>query len=114
MEYRKALNRLCKWRTVLAGWQLGTRPTRDPECAALRDHRDSTLVMRAELSGLVNLLIDKGAFSRTEFEQQVAFEAMVLSSMYEGVFPGMKATDEGIAMELPLASQTMERLNFKR
>ena len=34
----RALNVLAKWRTLLAGWQLGTRPKGDPECDAVSDH----------------------------------------------------------------------------
>jgi hypothetical protein len=31
------LNRLCKWRAILAGRHLGTRPDTDPQCQAMRD-----------------------------------------------------------------------------
>lgn len=34
------LNVVCKWRSLFAGWQLGTRPKGDPESDAVRDHRE--------------------------------------------------------------------------
>src|SRR5205809_59165 len=49
-KWYAALNRLTKWRSVFAGWQLGTRPLGDPECDAVRDHREVTILMRAELT----------------------------------------------------------------
>ena len=42
----RMFNRLCKWRTVLTGWQLGTRAKGDPEGDAVRDHREVTLLLR--------------------------------------------------------------------
>jgi hypothetical protein len=39
-----ALNRIAKWRTILAGWQLGTKPKGDPTCDAVRDHREATIM----------------------------------------------------------------------
>ena len=39
----EACNRLTKWRSVFAGWQLGTRAKGDPECDAVRDHREVTI-----------------------------------------------------------------------
>ncbi len=33
----RSLNRLAKWRLVLAGWQLGAVDEHGPECAAVRD-----------------------------------------------------------------------------
>ena len=59
----RAMNRLAKWRSVFAGWQLGTRQIGDPESDAVRDHREVTLLLRAEQSALVLLLIEKGIFT---------------------------------------------------
>lgn len=60
MDVNRILQKLCKWRSVFAGWQLGTRPDTDAECQAVRDHREVTMLMRAELSALTALLIEKG------------------------------------------------------
>ncbi|MEN6535462.1 MAG: hypothetical protein ABFD89_17495 [Bryobacteraceae bacterium] len=71
-ECRAAVERLCKWRTILAGWQLGTRPKSDRETQAIRDHRDATSVERAESKTLVNLLVKKRAITLDEFRAELA------------------------------------------
>lgn len=107
-DMNRALNRLCKWRTILAGWQLGTRPDTDPETQAVRDHRDATLILRAEVSALVALLVDKGVFTPHEFEKQVAEEADYHSKQLEEQFPGAKATDSGMDIDLQRAIAWMK------
>jgi hypothetical protein len=101
------LNRLAKWRSVFAGWQLGTRPDTDPECQAVRDHREATILLRAEASALIGLLIRKGVLTAEEFTAQLDDEADTLSAAYERQFPGMRATDSGIQYDLPEALATM-------
>lgn len=94
-----ALNRLCKWRAIFAGWQLGTRKKGDPECDAVRDHREVTIVMRAEITAVTQLLIAKGVFTLEEFDAQVITEAGYLERAYENIFPGVKATDAGLVLD---------------
>ena len=89
-------NRLTKWRSVFAGWQLGTRLQDDPECKAVKDHREVTILLRAEVSAQTKLFIDKGIFTLEEFQQALIEEAELLNKDYEKRFPGMKATDIGI------------------
>lgn len=101
-----ALNRLAKWRTVFAGWQLGTRSMSDPEAQAVRDHREVTMLMRAELNALVGLLVEKGVFSIQEFTERLDSEAEYLSKQYEQKFPGAKATDIGMDLDLAVFSKT--------
>lgn len=107
-ESMRMLNRLAKWRSVFAGWQLGTRPKGDPECDAVRDHREVSIIMRAEMNALTALLIAKGVFTVDEYNAQVAGEADWLSLSYERHFPGMKATDAGISMDPHVAKETMK------
>ena len=102
------LNILTKWRSVFAGWQLGTRSKEDPECQAVRDHREVTILMRTELNALLGLLIKKGVFTREEFQQQMMEEADALNKMYEEKFPGMRAVANGIVYDIPMASETMK------
>jgi hypothetical protein len=109
----KALNKLTKWRSIFAGWQLGTRPKGEPESDAVRDHREVTVLMRAELNALVTLLIKNGTFSREEWLRCLANEADLLSKAYEMKFPGMHATEDGIEMDVRQAQETMRRMNFK-
>ncbi|MDE2105966.1 MAG: hypothetical protein KGL39_52575 [Patescibacteria group bacterium] len=93
------LQRLCKWRAHFAGWQLGTRLKGDPECDAVRDHREATLALRAEVSALSKLLIDKGVFTAGEFMESIEEEARLLEQDLQVRFPGVKATDEGLVYD---------------
>ena len=104
----EALNRLCKWRSVFAGWQLGTRTDTDPEARAVRDHREVTILLRAEVSALVALLIEKGVFTVEEFNQQCIVEAEHLERAYEKKFPGFKATDSGMLGDVATLRETMK------
>lgn len=108
MTDRPNLNRLAKWRALLAGWQLGTRPKGDPESDAVRDHREATLVHRAELSALAALLIDKGVFTGDEFAAAVEREADLLCTQMEARFPGIRATDHGLELDPAQAVETMK------
>ena len=107
-KMHKSLNRLTKWRSVFAGWQLGTRPTGDPECDAIRDHREVTILLRAEVTTLTKLLMDKGVFTQEEHAKELTAEAELLSKDYESKFPGMKATDIGIEYDVQVAAKTMK------
>lgn len=108
LTLRAALERLAKWRSVFAGWQLGTRSKDDPECQAVRDHREVTMLLRAEVSALTQLLIDKKVFTLDELQEQTEEEAECLSKRYEMKFPGMKATDFGIRYDTKIAAETMK------
>jgi hypothetical protein len=65
--YMAALNRLCKWRAIFAGWQLGTRAKGDPESDAVRDHREVTILimLHGEQGGASVWLTDDGRYSLT-------------------------------------------------
>jgi hypothetical protein len=106
------LNKLCKWRSVFAGWQLGTRPESDGPTKAVRDHREVTMLLRAEVSALAGLLIKKGVFTPHEFEAQLGEEAAALDAMYERKFPGFSTSLNGVEMKLPEVKATMARLGF--
>lgn len=102
-----ALNRLAKWRTVFAGWQLGTRAKGDPESDAVRDHREVSMLMRCELNALAGLLIANGLFTAEEWTAALEAEAAQLSKDYERKFPGFKAVDDGITIDIAIARDTM-------
>lgn len=103
-----ALNRLCKWRVLLTGWQLGTREKGDPEGDAVRDHREATLIHRAELSALTTLLIQKGVFTAEEFHAQLEKDADLCSERLSARFPGIRATDVGLEFNPAVAKETMK------
>jgi hypothetical protein len=104
---RKKLNRLAKWRTVFAGWQLGTRAKGDPEADAVRDHRESSILLRVEVTALTRILLEKGIVSHEELDRIVGEEADHLAAMYERRFPGIRADDDGLVMD-SRAPETMK------
>lgn len=104
----KALNRLAKWRTVFAGWQLGTRAKGDPESDAVRDHRELSIMLRAENNALLRVLVDKGLVSVDEYHLALTKEAEQLNVDYQRRFPGFQATDDGLVMNIALARDTMQ------
>ncbi len=104
----RTLNRLAKWRSVFAGWQLGTRLDTDPVSQAVRDHREVTILLCAETNALTACLIEAGIFTSRDFTEQLILEAEALDAMYERKFPGMTSTDAGISMKLPEAAATMK------
>lgn len=101
------IERLGMWRTVFAGWQLGTRAKGDPESDAVRDHREATMMMRAEMNALSVLLIRKNVFTAEELTAQVHEECKHLCQQYERKFPGFKATDYGMEINTTIAKDTM-------
>lgn len=106
--FKEALNRLCKWRMVFASWQLGTREKSDPECQAVRDHREATILLRVEVTALSRLLYEKGIVTQDDLYRTFAEEAEHLNLMFEQRFPGIKATNDGIVLSFPEARETMK------
>jgi len=106
-KLRKAFNILAKWRSVFAGWQLGTRQKGDPECDAVRDHREVTMLLRAEVSGITRILLEKKIVTVDELQDIFSEEALALSKLYEDKFPGCKATELGIQIDPTKAEPTM-------
>ena len=106
MTAAEALNRLCKWRTVLTGWHLGSQSSDTPGVPAMRDLQDFRLVVRAEVSALVTLLVETGVFSADEYETALALEAEILERKLQESFPGYRAIDGGIVITPDVAKET--------
>lgn len=102
-----AVQRLAKWRTLFAGWQLGTRAKGDPEGDAVRDHREVTILLRAEMSALLGLLVEKNVITFEEFGAALEREADLLSADYARRFPGIRAADHGLEFVPHIAADTM-------
>jgi len=107
-----ALEKLTKWRKFFASWQLGTRPASDGEYRAVTDQRELFILMRAELSALTNLLIQKGVITLQEYEDSVELEAKQLDHAYEETYPGFRTSATGLHLKMPEALETMRRLGF--
>lgn len=104
----RALNRLAKWRTLFTGWQLGTRAKGDPEADAVRDHREATIILRAEVSALAAVLLDTGVIDHAAWLEALEREADLLSMAYEAKFPGVTASDNGLTMDPTRTSAWMK------
>lgn len=102
----RAMNRLCKWRSVFAGWQLGTRSNQDPEAQAVRDMREALLLLRVDVTALIALLFNKKILSEAEFLDQVAKECAYYEKELEKRFPGFRATDTGMDIDVTQAKDT--------
>lgn len=95
----RALNILTKWRVLFTGWQLGTRPKGDPEGDAVRDHREATILLRAEVTAFTGLLRAKGVFTDEEWLAALEREAKLLAEDYERRFPGVTASENGLKID---------------
>lgn len=95
----RALNILTKWRTLFTGWQLGTRPKGDPEGDAVRDHREVTILLRAENNAVLGLLLAKGVITEDEWLAQLEQEADHLAKAYSDRFPGVTAHEDGLTFD---------------
>lgn len=109
-RHERALNRLAKWRSVFASWQLGTRRSDDPECQAVRDARELLLMIRVEVNALTKCCFDKGVFTREQFLTQILDECEHTQQQLEQRFPGFTATDEGMSIDVAQAAATMKGL----
>lgn len=105
MAARDAMEILTKWRMVFAGWQLGTRPKGDAEADAVRDHREITLCLRAEVNAVTGLLIEKGIFTAEEFDAALEKEAELYSQDLSQRFRGMRASPTGIDVDLSVVQE---------
>lgn len=105
-DTHRALQRLTKWRMVFTGWFLGTKPITDEQARAYRDLTDARLLMRAEISALTAVLIDKGIITEEEFSRQLLKEANHYHELLCKKFPGFEATDEGVKIDARLAAET--------
>lgn len=112
MSTFEALNKLAKWRAVFASWQLGTRLLSDGETRAVKDHREVTILLRAELNAMLGLLIQKGIFTAEEFDASLHNEAHLLDKDYEEKFPGFSTSQEGVHMNAPVALETMRKMGL--
>lgn len=91
-----ALNKVCKWRMLFAGWQLGTRVKGDPESDAVRDMRELLIMLRVEVNTLSTLLAEKGVITTADFQKQLKIEAEMLDKEFEKRFPGFRSTEIGL------------------
>ncbi len=98
-QMNKVLNKVTKWRTLLAGWQLGTRPKEDPESQAVKDQRELLILLRIEMNALVILLQQSKVFSPEDWIDAVTKEAKIYDEGMENRFPGVSTSDQGLVFD---------------
>jgi hypothetical protein len=108
----RALQRLTRWKTLLAGWQLGTRTLEDPVAAAVRDHREQTLLTKNTADALTQALIDKGVLTEDEFVAAQEKAANRQCEAYERRFPGVSATETGLNIDVNRVHEWMRPPNW--
>lgn len=101
-----AMEKFAKWRSVFAGWQLGTRLKTDPECQAVKDHREVTIFLRAEVNALRALMIRSGIFTQEQLQLQLMDEIEALEKAYEKKFPGFKSSSIGMDVDVQQGAET--------
>lgn len=95
----RALNILTKWRVHFTGWQLGSRLKGDPEGDAVRDHRECTILLRAEVNALASVLLEKGVCTEEEWLTALEREADGLAKAFAERWPGVTATEDGLVLD---------------
>lgn len=109
---QRVLERVARWRVLFTGWQLGTRTDRDPEAAAIRDHREATLMLRVEANALVSLLIAKKVITEADWDRYLELSGNQLQADLEARFPGVHATDIGLQMDPTRVAPWMRERNW--
>lgn len=100
------INRLGKWRTVLVGRLLGTRPDTDPQTIGYRRLVDQLHLRDLECAALIYLLIDKKVLTADDITAEMQRKAAELCLAYEREFPGFRATDDGMHIDVANANET--------
>jgi hypothetical protein len=81
-------------------------------CVRSSHHRELSILLRAEVSALTGLLIEKGVFTAREFTEAMIIECQQLMSDYEQTYPGIKAEEDGLEYSMPLAAETLRKMGF--
>lgn len=110
---RRALEKLAKWRVVLAGWHLGTAPKDRPGVQAMRDLREAVLMLRVEVNALTGLLAERKIFTAAQLTEAIGKEAALTDAEMNDRFPGYRSDPVGIVIYDPeRAAETARRLGF--
>lgn len=111
-----ALIRLSRWRRVFASWAHGPHlllqpgpisQLTGPEQASM-DREERLLALRAELTGMVSLLLSKGVVTEEEVQKAIAASCVRLVGSLESMWPGIVVTEEHMLVNLAQALPTLE------
>lgn len=104
-----AMQKVCKWRSLLAGWQLGTRAKEDPESQAVRDQRELLILLRIEVSALTHIMVKELGIDEADFRAYMLEEAKALDEAYEKKFPGATSSLDGMHIDIQKAQPWMSK-----
>lgn len=104
-----AMQKVCKWRMLLAGWQLGTRSKEDPESQAVRDQRELLILLRIEVNALTMLMVEHCKVSVDELRAAMLDEAVALDEAFEKKFPGATSGLDGMHIDIEKANPWMSK-----
>lgn len=91
--------RLQRWPIGVVGEFTGTRTDKDPQARAARRWIRRLLMTQAEQLATFSLLMDKGVFTRAEYEAALQRAAQTLCLELEEQFPGIKSHDHGVSID---------------
>lgn len=101
-----ALNKATKWKSILTGWQVGSRPLGDPESDAVRDHREITILERLEISALKQILVGV-EFSQEEFNQALTIWSQGTDTSKDGAVQEHRAVTISLRVEISALIQVL-------
>ena len=108
MRYQRSMNRVAKWRNILAGRIWGTQP-KSPQTKGRTDIFEKLIILRAEVSALNALLVQKGTYTTEEYMEQIIEECDFIDMSYAQQFPGIRSTENGIEIyDTEKAVETMK------
>lgn len=100
---RAAYEKLGKWRLAFMARMLGTVPREDKRFVPYKDLFENLIFRRAEINALAKVLIDKQVVTPVEWLNYMTEEAKLFDEDLEKVFPGYKATEFGLDVDLDVA-----------
>lgn len=101
-----ALDRVCKWRTILAGRVWGTS-AKTPQAKGRTDIFERLIILRVELNALTALLLESGVIPEERYLNAIERAAIDLDNAYAEHFPGIRSSATGMVIG-PEAIKTME------
>lgn len=95
-EIRRAAQRLRQFGRLAAGRLFGSLPASHGRYKAIVDEWERSLFTRAEVSGLVRLMIEKGVFTRAEWAATTVEEYRALADAHAKLWPELTTDEAGI------------------
>lgn len=96
---------LSNWKSLFASWATGLRPNQNTSYLAAQEQAETILILRAELTACLNLLLHLGVVTKDQFDEKFCEAVILLNQALENKFPGFKSTNEGLVLDKPITAQ---------